>query len=61
MRRPLPEAKMGAIFPVTLEQQGSPLNYFVYPYAELDGKPLSGLQTHFSFKDTPAGGTAAAK
>lgn len=33
------------------EQQGAPLNYFIYPYAELDGKPVSGLQTHFSFRD----------
>jgi hypothetical protein len=27
------------------------LNYFIYPYAELDGKPVTGLQTHFSFHD----------
>jgi transglutaminase-like putative cysteine protease len=33
------------------EQQGDPLNYFIYPYAELSGKPVSGLQTHFSFND----------
>jgi hypothetical protein len=25
-------------------QKGDPLNYFVYPYAELDGKPLTGLE-----------------
>ena len=31
-------------------QQGEPLNYFVYPYAELDGKPLA-LQSNFSFQD----------
>lgn len=36
------------------EQKGDPLNYFVYPYAELNGKPLTTLQTHFSFKDTSA-------
>jgi len=35
-------------------QQGDPLNYFIYPYAELDGKPFSGLQSHFSFRDLPA-------
>jgi transglutaminase-like putative cysteine protease len=33
------------------EQKGDPLNYFVYPYAELNGKPFSGLQTHFAFRD----------
>jgi transglutaminase-like putative cysteine protease len=31
-------------------QQGDPLNYFIYPYAELDGKPLA-LESRFSFQD----------
>lgn len=31
-------------------QQGGPLNYFIYPYAELDGKPLA-LSSKFSFQD----------
>jgi transglutaminase-like putative cysteine protease len=31
-------------------QQGEPLNYFIYPYAEVDGKPLA-LESHFSFRD----------
>lgn len=31
-------------------QEGEPLNYFVYPYAELDGKPLA-LESKFSFQD----------
>lgn len=31
-------------------QQGEPLNYFIYPYAELDGKPLA-LESKFSFQD----------
>ena len=33
------------------DQKGDPLNYFIYPYAELEGKPFTGLQTHFSFQD----------
>jgi len=33
-------------------QQGEPLNYFVYPYAEVDGKPLA---SKFSFLDSGAG------
>jgi len=33
------------------DQHGDPLNYFIYPYAELNGKPVSGLQTHFSFRN----------
>ncbi|MGH7751576.1 MAG: transglutaminase-like domain-containing protein, partial [Gemmatimonadales bacterium] len=32
-------------------QQGEPLNYFIYPYAELDGKPFSGVESKFSFRD----------
>lgn len=32
-------------------QQGDPLNYFIYPYAELDGKPLAGVEYKFSFRD----------
>lgn len=37
-------------------QQGEPLNYFVYPYAELDGKPWpAGAQATFSFRDVQSG------
>ena len=34
-------------------QKGEPLNYFVYPYVEVDGKPFppEKIQTNFSFKD----------
>jgi len=32
-------------------QQGEPLNYFVYPYAEVDGKPFQGVESRFSFRD----------
>jgi len=35
-------------------QQGEPLNYFIYPYAELDGKPV-GLKSEFSFQDRMSG------
>jgi transglutaminase-like putative cysteine protease len=31
-------------------QQGEPLNYFIYPYAEVDGKPLA-LESNFYFQD----------
>ncbi|MGH9341887.1 MAG: transglutaminase-like domain-containing protein [Acidobacteriota bacterium] len=34
-------------------QEGAPLNYFIYPYAELDGKPFGQISYHFSFKDLP--------
>jgi transglutaminase-like putative cysteine protease len=32
-------------------QAGDPLNYFVYPYAELDGKPFADLKNEYSFRD----------
>jgi transglutaminase-like putative cysteine protease len=41
-------------------QQGERLNYFIYPYAEIDGKPLPGIATKFSFRDLAAGGPVAA-
>ena len=31
-------------------QQGGPLNYFIYPYAELDGKPFV-VESQFWFQD----------
>lgn len=33
-------------------QHGDPLNYFIYPYAEVDGKPVA-LTSAFSFQDRP--------
>jgi transglutaminase-like putative cysteine protease len=32
-------------------QQGEVLNYFIYPYAELDGRPFSAMDYKFSFRD----------
>jgi transglutaminase-like putative cysteine protease len=32
-------------------QTGKPLNYFVYPYAEVDGKEFSHIDRKFSFED----------
>lgn len=38
------------------KQAGAPVNYLVYPYAELDGKPFAGITQEFSYRDlsTPA-------
>lgn len=35
------------------QQTGEPLNYFVYPYAEIDGQPVekSHIKTEFSWRD----------
>lgn len=36
-------------------QQGPPVNYFVYPYVEVDGKPFTGsIEKRFSFRDVQA-------
>jgi transglutaminase-like putative cysteine protease len=35
------------------KQSGEPLNYFVYPYVEYDGKEYSNVDNHFSFADEP--------
>jgi len=32
-------------------QQGDPLNYFVYPYAEIDGKPFGGVAQEITYRD----------
>lgn len=36
------------------QQSGEPLNYFIYPYAEVDGKPLTSIDKSFAYHDTPA-------
>ncbi|VAX35168.1 hypothetical protein MNBD_UNCLBAC01-1197 [hydrothermal vent metagenome] len=33
------------------KQQGEPLNYFIYPYAEVDGKVFKGVGILFKFRD----------
>lgn len=35
------------------QQAGEPLNYFIFPYAEADGKPLREISYKFSFRDLP--------
>jgi transglutaminase-like putative cysteine protease len=41
-------------------QQGAPLNYFVYPYVEVDGKPHQAIELTFAHRDLPATPGAAA-
>lgn len=36
------------------QQTGPPLNYFIYPYVEVDGKRAGKIQYHFNFSDTTA-------
>jgi transglutaminase-like putative cysteine protease len=44
---------------LTPRQQGDALNYFVYPYAEVDGKEYPAIDTRYSYLDCAAGAVAA--
>ena len=37
------------------KQDGPPLNYFIYPYAEVDGQPFENMEKEFSFREVGAG------
>jgi len=36
------------------KQDGGPLNYFIYPYVEVDGKPFEGIERKFSYHELSA-------
>jgi transglutaminase-like putative cysteine protease len=36
------------------KQDGGPLNYFIYPYVEVDGKPFDGIEKKFSYREAAA-------
>lgn len=36
---------------LTPRQASAPLNYFIYPYAEADRKPMEAIETRYEFKD----------
>lgn len=42
-------------------QDGPPLNYFVYPYVELNGQPYDHVDKKFSFHDLHSGGAAVGR
>jgi len=45
------EFTMGRDLELSPRQDGEPLNYFVYPYVEIDGKPYGNVSNSFSFAD----------
>jgi len=47
---------MGRDIDLVPKQDGPPLNFFIYPYVEVDGKPYPAekVQQRFSYKDVPA-------
>jgi transglutaminase-like putative cysteine protease len=48
------EFTMGRDLQLSPKQDGKPLNYFVYPYAEVAGKEYPNVSTAFSFADVDA-------
>jgi transglutaminase-like putative cysteine protease len=47
---------MGRDLELSPKQDGAPLNYFVYPYVEVAGKPYINISNAFSFADAGAAG-----
>jgi transglutaminase-like putative cysteine protease len=45
------EFTLGRDLKLSPMQAGDPLNYFVYPYAEADGKPVDNVERTFGWKD----------
>ncbi|RZK43291.1 MAG: transglutaminase domain-containing protein [Hymenobacter sp.] len=45
------EFTRGRDLTLTPKQAGPPLNYFVYPYAEADGKPVENVARTYTFED----------
>jgi transglutaminase-like putative cysteine protease len=50
---------MGRDITLSPPQQGQPLNYFVFPYVEVNGKEFSTVATKNSFADMSAGTSVA--
>ena len=42
---------IGRDIALSFKQDGPALNYFVYPYVEVDGKPYDKLDKQFSFEE----------
>ncbi len=45
---------MGRDLHLNPQQDGKPLNYFVYPYVEVDGRDYPNVSLAFSFADVGA-------
>lgn len=43
------------------KQQGIPLNYFIYPYAEADGQAITTVERTFTYRDLPAASTSGGR
>ena len=48
------EFSIGRDLTLNPKQAGEPLNYFIYPYAEIDGKTFTSVDKNFAYRDLPA-------
>lgn len=46
------EFSKGRDIVLTPKQEGEPLNYFVYPYAEVDGQPFTQITSEVTYRDS---------
>ena len=51
------EFSIGRDLSLNPKQRGEPLNYFIYPYVEVDGKAFTAVDKSFSYRDLPAAST----
>src|SRR5215213_3983789 len=51
------EFTLGRDLVLAPRQRGEPLNYFVYPYAEVDGRAFTAIEKGFSYRDLSAPAT----
>jgi transglutaminase-like putative cysteine protease len=48
------EFSIGRDLTLSPKQAGEPLNYFIYPYAEVDGKTFASVDKSFAYRDLSA-------
>lgn len=53
------EFTKGRDLTLTPKQHGDPLNYFIYPYAEVDGKAFAGTEYKVTYRDLNGSAAAA--
>jgi transglutaminase-like putative cysteine protease len=53
------ELSIGRDLTLNPKQSGEALNYFIYPYAEVDGKAFASVDKTFSYRDLPGASTSA--
>ena len=53
------EFSIGRDLSLSPKQAGEPLNYFVYPYVEVDARAFTSVDKSFSYRDLPATSTTS--